>query len=528
MKTTRNQKDLVKDEQGAIMIMGLAMILGLIAFLWFLLGIGETLAFRDHMQESADSAAFTQGAVNALGMNLIVMINLIMLVMIAIYIAWSLIVTVLWVTSVVCCPIPWTALACCPRIPNYYSQWKNRNSGAKIMAGIDGILSPLESVVAIGMPWAGTGLAYLSSSSYKMQSMDNKPVGFAVSNMNIPTTTDLGSTTQRFGLPVTHEFLGNDCTHLFTALAGMIGGALGSHAGKIADKIGGALGDVIQWYYCDNSLIPEGLTDGFSQAGGTTATSGKDANGNATSGTTPVAKFPPDGAGSDPGGSDGDTTCDTKNGTSTAGGWERLLIGGGDGGNYWNCGKYGPMMNFGHPINKPHHPPKSGHDKEYKNDADMMQSYSMVFISGAYNDHHASHNIGLMQLQHMQGFNTAESPPKTYGYYAQAELYFDCMDSWSTKSCDDIDSPGGSQDMTMYRFEWRSRLVRVHFPGGVGKIADFLNQVLGMVSSVRSFINGNGADEIVQALNFIDQGLGTNLVSQIGSMADPVPAALNH
>jgi hypothetical protein len=531
MNSITDKKDLVRDEKGAVMIMGLAMILGLIAFMWFLLGIGETLAFRDHMQEAADSAAFTQPAVEALCMNLIVLINFIMIVMVAIYMAWSAVVTAEWASSVLCCPDIWTAIECCPKILPYYNSWKTRNSGAKVMADLDAVLSPLESVIAIAGPWAGTGLSYLSSSDYKMSSMTSKPVGFAVSAMNIPGTFDMGSTTKRFGLPVTHDYLGNDCSHLIDALGqsiiGAFGGSASSGLGKVASGFGSAIGAALQFYYCDNALLPNfsAIAGDLTQSGGTVKSASKDANGNQVNGTTTVDKFPPTDAGDGSGDSNG--ACNTTNGTSEgAGGWERLIIGGGDAGNYWNCGKYGPMMNYKHPIANP---PKKGHDAEYKNDADEMQSFSMLFITGAYSDHHASHNIGLMQLQHMQGFNTAESPPKTYGYYAQAELYFDCNDVWSSKSCDDIiDGSNGSMDMTMYRFEWRSRLVRVHFPGGVGKAADMLNSVLGMVSSVRNFINGNGADEIVQALNFIDQGLGTNIVSQIGSFADPIPGTLNH
>src|SRR5690348_3504089 len=163
------EKDIVRDEKGAVMIMGLAMILGLIAFLWYLIGIGSTLAFRDHMQESADSAAFSQPAVEALCMNLIVFINLIMMVMIAIYMAWSVIVTISWMGSVLCCPIPpWE---CCAFIPEYIADWNERNTAAKYMAEADGILSPLESIIAIAGPWAGTGVAYLSSSSYQQKQM---------------------------------------------------------------------------------------------------------------------------------------------------------------------------------------------------------------------------------------------------------------------------------------------------------------------------------------------------------------------
>ena len=522
MTSTNDKRDLVQNEEGAIMIMGLAMILGLIAFLWFVLGLGETLAFRDHMQESADSAAFTQPAVEALCMNLIVLINLIMMIMVGIYIIASVVVTGLWASSVLCCPTP-AFLACCPRIITYYNAWNKRNDAAKIMADADGFLSPLESIIAIGAPWAGSGLSYLASSDYKMSSMDNKPIGFAVSPMNIPGTFDLGSTTKRFGLPVTHDYLGNDCTYILTDLASLLGSAVAT--------VVKYFGNVVQYYYCDNSVIPPELMnasngnslkqDGGKTESGDDPSGAVDKNGNPVQKTITTDKFPPDSAGS---GSDSTGKCDTDNGTSTAGGIERLIIGGGDGGNYWNCGKYGPMMNYAHGDGSgAQNPSASGHDKEYKNGADEMQSYGMVFIPGAYSDHHATHNIAFMQLHNAGWSNTAEVKPSTYGYYAQAELYFDCSDKWSSDSCDNI-AGQTIQDMTMYKFEWRSRLVKVHFPGGLGQVVTFLNDILGMVSSVRSFINGKGADQIVSALNAIDP----SIVSGIGAIADPIPAALAH
>ena len=46
-----------RDERGAIMIIGLIMAFALVGALWFLLGIGSTLAYRERMQQFADSGA---------------------------------------------------------------------------------------------------------------------------------------------------------------------------------------------------------------------------------------------------------------------------------------------------------------------------------------------------------------------------------------------------------------------------------------------------------------------------------------
>ncbi len=528
--TNPNHRDpkgnLVQNEQGAVMIMGLAMILGLIAFMWFLLGIGETLAFRDHMQDAADSAAFTQSAVSALGMNLIVLINMILLLMVAIYVGYSVVITAEWVGSVVCCPTP-AFLECCPKIPGYISDWNSRNNFAKDEAEIEGVLSKAQSVIALLVPLAGTGFSYYVQSDYKMKSMTSGPYGAALSPMNFPGTFSLSATGKRYGLPVAHEHLDQDCAHIFDVIAGLANGFLPKAAQKVVGAIGGVIGEIVQWYYCGNTVIP-GISGPTIPAGNkSTTTTSTDANGNSTSTTNnyPPSGFPPTD------GSAGGSTGSITNGIGAgAPGWLRLAIGGGDAGNYWTADGYGPMTNYNHqnPTSLTDIMPlKDRHKAEYKNDADYMQSYAIVLVPSAYNDHHASHNIGLMQLQHLQGFNTAEVKPTVLGYYAESELYFDCKDKWASDDCDNNNGID-RMDMTVYRFEWRARLVKFHLSGGIGKVFDFVSKGLGDVSAVKAAINGSGANEFVQALQYFDQLTGLNVLGMIGSIADMFPGTPAH
>ena len=69
-------RELHKDQRGAIMLMGLCMSCFLIGGLWFLIGIGDTIVFRDNMQEATDHAAFTSAVLHAKGMNFISACNL--------------------------------------------------------------------------------------------------------------------------------------------------------------------------------------------------------------------------------------------------------------------------------------------------------------------------------------------------------------------------------------------------------------------------------------------------------------------
>lgn len=73
------------------MLMGLCMSCFLIGGLWFLIGIGDAIVFRDAMQEATDHAAFTTAVLHAKGMNFISACNLILFALIAIHIVMGLI-----------------------------------------------------------------------------------------------------------------------------------------------------------------------------------------------------------------------------------------------------------------------------------------------------------------------------------------------------------------------------------------------------------------------------------------------------
>ncbi len=67
------------------MIIGLFASLWLIGCLWFLIGIGNALIYREHAQQTADAIAFSSAATHARGMNFIAAINLMMVAIFSIY-----------------------------------------------------------------------------------------------------------------------------------------------------------------------------------------------------------------------------------------------------------------------------------------------------------------------------------------------------------------------------------------------------------------------------------------------------------
>ena len=91
MSTRESLKELHENKKGAVMLTGLCMSCFLIGSLWFVIGIGDAIVFRDTMQEVSDHAAFTSAVVHARGMNFISACNLILLAMITIHIILGLI-----------------------------------------------------------------------------------------------------------------------------------------------------------------------------------------------------------------------------------------------------------------------------------------------------------------------------------------------------------------------------------------------------------------------------------------------------
>ncbi|RLB56400.1 MAG: hypothetical protein DRJ42_03550 [Deltaproteobacteria bacterium] len=74
MKTDEN---LGRAESGATMVIGIFMAVLLVGVLYYLWGIGEAIVYRQVMQDAADSAAFGGAVINARGMNLIALLNVI-------------------------------------------------------------------------------------------------------------------------------------------------------------------------------------------------------------------------------------------------------------------------------------------------------------------------------------------------------------------------------------------------------------------------------------------------------------------
>jgi hypothetical protein len=109
-------RSMMNDDRGAIMVLGIFMCSVIVGVLWYVAGIGDAIVYRERMQEASDAVAFSAATLNARGMNLIVLINLLMAVVLAVRVALKVLVLALRIISTILfivCLIPWFGTWAC-------------------------------------------------------------------------------------------------------------------------------------------------------------------------------------------------------------------------------------------------------------------------------------------------------------------------------------------------------------------------------------------------------------------------------
>jgi hypothetical protein len=108
--------DVVADQRGAIMVIGVFMAVLLVGFMYFVIGVGETVFYRERMQDASDASAWASAVLHARGMNAIVLLNMIMAAITAIVLmvkAIKLIVDIgIGIATIACWSIKLSWLGC--------------------------------------------------------------------------------------------------------------------------------------------------------------------------------------------------------------------------------------------------------------------------------------------------------------------------------------------------------------------------------------------------------------------------------
>jgi metal-sulfur cluster biosynthetic enzyme len=450
-------RKLKTDDRGAIMVLGVFLAMFLIGALWFLIGIGDMLVFRDKAQEAADAAAFSVTVVHAKGMNLIAALNLLMLVMTAIYVALGIVRDVAYIAAVAVCLIPITAVGCpaARQAASAVNQiWVGYSKIFKV--GVEA-LGTVQTVTAYVAPHLGQvagvnvgnkhvydekGFLALSVSSSMIPGTGNGDsgggggggggaAGAAAEKLDGAKEASSGfsfaGASGKLGLPVSKAENASLCSALFVELGQMITSKFGG-GGGLAGKIGNLLKQVGVGRYCSNN-------DLYGSGGYLFGLLG------------------------------------FNNSTFDSDWWEK---------------KTGPKKMF----------------KPAENGTDWMQTYSFVVTNF---DDKSVRQVG------MAGYDfTKNSQAGMHFYTAQAEMFFDCKEAWDGDDCNGEDDV----DLALYAMNWRTRLVRVRSMNILGVLGDFfLSKVLngGVFDSIGEKIsNSKALENAIGAAAKVGEKVGLN------------------
>ncbi|MDP3276817.1 MAG: hypothetical protein Q8Q09_16575 [Deltaproteobacteria bacterium] len=199
-RTLRNRAgaataELRDDESGAMMIIGLFFALFLVGALYYLLGIGASILYRERMQDAADSAAFAGAVLKARGMNLIALINIIiaalLAILIAIYASYLMLLALSIILAGTCAasafpPLAWLAFTCAliqPAANGANALLRVYNSLRTPLTNMMKLGNKAANAVAVAAPVVAAGASALRvSTAYSPPatvgvSMGNPPVG---------------------------------------------------------------------------------------------------------------------------------------------------------------------------------------------------------------------------------------------------------------------------------------------------------------------------------------------------------------
>lgn len=446
-------KEAHQDQSGAVMMTGLGMACFLIGALWFIIGVGDAIVFRDSMQETADHAAFTSAVLHAKGMNFISACNLIMLALFAIHIIMGIIHDILLAICIAGAVFTFGA-SCSP-----WAEWRDLYTGyAKIFKPIAVGVHYLEVGAAYGYPFIGFAKGYTLGGDYGDFGPKKRDLNvLAVSTSMVPGAVLNGPVNALFkknsrasspatkkGLPVEAKpmnfvckFIGKKGVEFFVSASGK------SIPGFAGDAFRSIVGSSIAFRYCNDlgSASAGSSVDSLSkyfEKGNDKINDENDLNSRL-----------------------GNDKPDIKNVDSGSGG------GGIDPGldSWW--GKEGPLVPWGGTIN-----------------GGPWQQVWAINLLPPYSDEENEHRVAIAERR----FGVQQTA-QVQAYFAQAEFYYDCTKDWDDNSCN-----GDSQ--AAFAIKWRARLRRLQFPSAGTLFSSFAGEFLKNIqgyTDLQKFLKNNQA-----------------------------------
>jgi hypothetical protein len=438
-------RELHRDQRGAIMLMGLGIACFLIGALWYIIGIGDALVFRNTMQEVADHAAFAGAVVHAKGMNLISTCNLILFALVVVHLILGVISDLLFGLSFI--PVlAWMKPTVVPAARNIWNMY-----ASVIMRPVGTGIHYIELTVAVGYPWVAKSSGSGIGSAYESHHSIGSPNISVWSGSMIPggvlnqaaSTVDKGlkktpdekkspwaTVTKKVGLPVEAKHFDTVCDKVALDLESWFGSQLSWVPDIIMEWaptnwIKTILNTLVRLRYCNDM-------------GGLKGSDGKEIKGSMKD-------------------------------LNAMAGWLKKGLGkvmqaaNDPGFNKW-WGTDGPLVPLGGSTNGDEwHQVWAYNKTPYKDTSD--------------------HRVAIAK----RVFDSQETGATTPEYFAQAEFYFDCTKKWSEVGCNKDDDAG-------YSLKWRARL-RKYKPELWTMVGSLLGSYIG--NSLQSMWN-NKVDEQIK------------------------------
>jgi hypothetical protein len=243
----RDTGDLRSDKSGAIMVVGIFISAVLAGAVFFIIGTGDAIIYRQRVQDGADAITYTSAGFHARGMNIIVLINLVMAALLGVLIMMRMLIVMLGIAIALCaaciaagpfCPLVWL---CAPiETPMIKIEAKLVSASQKYVKVLNvalPVLSKLEVVVALTTPYVGAYKSYKVADKYQPLVTS----GFALSPSMVPFIPE----TKKLGLPVQEMDYAKFCKKagelaVGDAAFGWLPMGIGSVLGKLAGFIAGS------------------------------------------------------------------------------------------------------------------------------------------------------------------------------------------------------------------------------------------------------------------------------------------------
>jgi hypothetical protein len=461
--TRLTARELHRDQRGAVMLIGLCMSCFLIGSLWFIIGIGDAIVYRDFMQEATDHATFTSAVFHAKGMNFISAINLIIMALIIVHIILGIIHDILLLVCIATVGFGCGAYVTARRIYTTYS---------KFMKPVAGGLHYVEVAASYAYPILAVYKGYTVGQDYgefgpkahKVNTLVLSPsllpggkLDGAINKLftgksgskrdvtgNILDSSSFTTTaTSKKMLPVQAKKFSDVCDTLAKNAFNAIMGLTGMSSNKFFNVVASTLGGVLKARYCNDmgsssSDPTSAMSDKLDKA---IANIGKENAANAAKPVPAGGKAPdviPNIDKGSSGGSSGQNSNCLKDGSTIDPGFDK----------WWGC--EGPLV------------PWTG----TQNGSPWQEVWG---INVPFNANYKDAQENKVALAGRK-YGTVSKEERNM-YFAEAEFYFDCKKKWTDDECNKDDNAG-------YSIQWRARMKRLQFPEVGTLLASYAGQFL--------------------------------------------------